>query len=179
MSKRKGWVLMAVLGTTNAFGAGGSADDLRGQVKAYLNSIDTRITAADWKALGPEAAPILREIATSADTLPLRRARAIEGWSAVGEGDSSWLVDLARTEQEQFLVRRSALVASKARLSQAQFVEKFQPLLQEGVDVRMRQEAGRALIAVSPTRGCAAVQRNVATTRQAEGVLKTLLKKCR
>lgn len=177
MSLGRKWALGAVL--VSGLAQGADPAELRGQVNAYLSSIDTPITKAQWKALGPEAAPLLQQIATSSESLPLRRARAIDGWSAVaGAAGSDWLVTLAKSEQEQFVVRRSALRASQARMGAGQFLQTFQPLLTENSDPRIQNEAGQALIARAPTQGCAAVRSTIAAQRQPGESLLALLKRC-
>src|SRR3954467_13546337 len=51
--------------------------DVREQVETFLSTIDTPVTAQQWQALGPAAAPVLMEIASS-QQMPSRRARAVE-----------------------------------------------------------------------------------------------------
>src|SRR5262245_20386943 len=51
---------------------------VREQVDTFLSTIDTPVTAQQWQALGPDAAPVLMEIATTRTHLPTRRARAVE-----------------------------------------------------------------------------------------------------
>src|SRR3954469_8820235 len=61
-----------------------SAEEVRDHVEGYLGSIDTPITANQWKALGPRAVPILERIAMDQHDLPTRRAKAIGGVRARG-----------------------------------------------------------------------------------------------
>ena len=53
-----------------------TAESVKQTVEAYLGSIDTPISDARWKALGPDAGPLLASIAAT-DPLPTRRAKAL------------------------------------------------------------------------------------------------------
>src|SRR5256885_7224780 len=50
---------------------------VREQVETYLSTIDVAVNAPQWQALGPDAAAVLMEIASSDQALPLRRTRAV------------------------------------------------------------------------------------------------------
>ncbi|HZH04278.1 MAG TPA: hypothetical protein VEY30_10860 [Myxococcaceae bacterium] len=138
------------------------SSDLATRVEGYLGVIDTPVTAETWRSLGPDALPILESIASSAEALPGRRARAIKAWGLIaGEESAEWLVALAQEEAQPFPVRRSALLTSRTRLSEVDFLQAYEPVLQKSSNVRLRLVAAEALIQRSPVRGCASV-RNVA-----------------
>jgi hypothetical protein len=84
-------------------------DQIRDQIETYLGAIDTPIGIARWRSLGPRAAPFLEAIAESPKELPTRRAKAVEGLSAVG-GDKAkaLLAQLARTEDESLVALSAA-----------------------------------------------------------------------
>ena len=134
-------------------------DQIRDQIETYLGAIDTPIGIARWRSLGPRAAPFLEAIAESPRELPMRRAKAIEGLSAVG-GDKAkgLLTQLARTEDESLVVRLSS-VRGMGRLERgSQLSAALRPVLEGAKDARVRGLAATALSEQAPTSACAAVK---------------------
>jgi hypothetical protein len=134
-------------------------DEIRDQIETYLGAIDTPIGIARWRSLGPRAAPFLEAIAESPKELPTRRAKAVEGLSAVG-GDKAkgLLAQLARTEDEPLVVRLSS-VRGMGRLERgSQLSAALRPVLEGAKDARVRGQAAAALSERAPASACAAVK---------------------
>lgn len=135
--------------------------DLRAQIESYLGSIDTPIRPQQWAALGPRANPILEEI-VRANGLPTRRARAIDGLTALnGPGAPALFSDIARNEKEPVTVRLAAVrglgrVAPEARVSSM-----LQPLLHEAKDARVRAAAADQLVLRTNGKSCNLVRAQV------------------
>src|SRR5689334_15192837 len=86
--------------------------DVREQVETFLSTIDTPVTAQQWQALGPQATPVLMEIASS-QQLSLRRARAVEALGMRKDAAAADLVGrLAAGVTEPKAVRLAAVRAT-------------------------------------------------------------------
>jgi HEAT repeat protein len=136
-----------------------SDDEIREQIETYLGTIDTPISIARWRSLGPRAAPFLEEIAASPRALPSQRALAIDGLSAVG-GDRAKgvLAQLARGEEEPLIVRLSA-VRGMGRVERGNgLAVALRPVLEGAKDARVRGQAAAALAEHAAKSGCAAVK---------------------
>jgi HEAT repeat protein len=136
-----------------------SDDEIRQQIETYLGTIDTPISIARWRSLGPRAAPFLEEIAASPRALPSQRAQAIDGLSAVG-GDRAKgvLAQLARGEQEPLIVRLSAVRGMGRVESGNGLAAALRPVLEGAKDARVRGQAAAALAEHAAKSGCAAVK---------------------
>jgi HEAT repeat protein len=131
-------------------------DAVKHTVEVYLGSIDTPIPEARWKALGPEASPILASIAAD-DALPSRRAKALHALSIVDAPRAAPLALRDAANAKEPLVVRSAAVRVVARtLPPAEAVAALRPVLASG-DVPLQKRCAEALASVGPE-GCAAVQ---------------------
>lgn len=135
-----------------------SDDQIRAQIDTYLGAIDTPVSIARWRSLGPRAAPFLAEVAASDKELPSRRAKAIDGLSAVGGDQAKGAVArLSRGEREPLVVRLSA-VRGMARLERGQgLTAALRPVLEGAKDARVRAQAAEALAERAPRSACAAV----------------------
>src|SRR5207249_11501496 len=137
-----------------------SDEDLRARIDTFLGSIDTPISAAQWRALGPKAVPMLEEIATDAKKLPTRRARALDGLSLVAhpgdESASSTAARLARSDAEPPIVRMAAVRAAGRLIASARLMAALQPVL-EGSDARLRAVAAETLARRAPDEACDAI----------------------
>lgn len=143
-----------------ALAAPAAADDaLKQTVEMYLNTIDVPISEARWKALGPEAAPLLASIAEG-DALPSRRARALYALSVVDAARAAPLAAADVANPSQPLAVRSAAARAVARtMPAAQAVRVLRPVLSSaGVPLQLR--TAEALASVGPE-GCSAVQGHV------------------
>lgn len=136
-----------------------SDDQIRAQIDTNLGAIDTPVSIARWRSLGPRAAPFLAEIASSATELPSRRAKAVDGLSAVGGAQAEGAVArLSRGEREPLVVRLSA-VRGMARLARgARLSAALRPVLEGAKDARVRAQAAEALAERAPGNACAAVK---------------------
>jgi hypothetical protein len=136
-----------------------SDDEIRERIETMLGNIDTPIRTEQWQALGPRAAPFLEEIASSAKNLPTRRAKALDGLSAVGSDTAPGVMTaLARGEGEPLVVRLSAVrglgrVEKGAKLSAA-----LRPVLEGAKDARVRGLAAETLAQHAQKLSCTAVK---------------------
>jgi hypothetical protein len=129
---------------------------MKQRVEVYLGSIDTPIPEARWKALGPDAGPLLASIATG-DVLPSRRAKALHALSIVDAARAAPLATADAANTKEPLVVRSAAVRAVARtLPPAEAVAVLRPVL-SGADVPLQRRTAEALASVG-AEGCAALQ---------------------
>jgi HEAT repeat protein len=132
---------------------------VRAQVETYLNSVDTPISAEQWRALGPGAAPVLEAIAQDPKRLSTRRARAVSALSIVGSPRASKLVvTIAQREAETAVVRMSALQAAGELLDPAGLMVAVKPVLEKARDARVRAAAAGVLAKRNPKEGCGSVR---------------------
>jgi hypothetical protein len=123
-----------------------SLSPVQEKANAYVHSIDTPISAADWKALGPEGAAFLDQLANDASLLPTRRARAVSGLAfCAGTGARATAQKLANNSSEPLTVRLSALRALPVVMSNNDLVAATQPLLERDPDARIRAAAAEVL----------------------------------
>src|SRR4051812_10044721 len=105
-----------------------SDEDLRAQLEAYLGTIDTPVTPAQWRALGSRATPILEARARDREALPSRRARSLDALTALGA--TAVVVELARAEGEPFVVRQAALRGAARLLRNDRAAAVLRPILE-------------------------------------------------
>ena len=104
-------------------------DRVKQTVEAYLGTIDTPIPDARWKALGPDAGPVLASIATE-DVLPSRRARALHALSLVDAARAAPIATADAANAKEPLVVRSAAVRAVAKtLPASEAVAVLRPVL--------------------------------------------------
>jgi hypothetical protein len=152
--------LMLLLSSSALAAPGAGADQVKQTVEVYLGSIDTPIADARWKALGPEAGPLLASIATD-DVLPSRRAKALHALSIVDAARAAPLATADAANANQPLVVRSAAVRAVARtLPPAQAVAVLRPVL-SAPGAPLQRRAAEALASVGPE-GCAALAAHAA-----------------
>ncbi|HSD19548.1 MAG TPA: HEAT repeat domain-containing protein [Anaeromyxobacter sp.] len=131
---------------------------VREKTLALLGAIDRPIRTETWRALGPEAVPVLAEVAAS-DALPTRRALALEGLAALG-GDRAESLhrSLAADAKEPRTVRRAA-VRGLGRLVGADRVDAaLRPVLERDPDRAVRATAADVLSRRSPAASCTAIR---------------------
>ena len=136
-------------------------DEIRSQVRAYLGTIDTPVGLDAWKALGPRAEPILLEVIGS-QALPTRRAKAVDGLTAVGTTHLDLLSALASNESEAFVVRYAAVRGLGYLLPEAQMIAKLSPVLQGAKDERVRAVTALVMAKHAPAASCPLVRAQVA-----------------
>lgn len=134
-------------------------DQIREQIETNLGTIDTPITLARWRSLGPRAAPFLEEIAISGKNLPTRRASAIDGLSAVGSEQAPALLTRLSRDEEQPLIVRLTAVRGLGRVEKGgRLIAALRPVLESAKDSRVRGLAADILARRAPSAGCAAVK---------------------
>ncbi len=154
-----------------------SPEQIRARINGYLGSIDTAISASRWRALGPQAAPVLEEIARS-QALPTRRAKALEGLSAVGgPGAAELVTKLAQSEDEPQIVRLAAVRGAGRLMPTGRLWTLLRPVLENSRDLQLR--AGAAEVLAHHGR-CGAVKAQAAREKDEEReAFGRALEKCR
>jgi HEAT repeat protein len=136
-----------------------SEQEVREQLEVYLGSIDTPISLERWRALGAQAAPILEEIATSTSYLPTRRARALEGLSAVGGPEvATRMLQIAQSDEQPAVVRMSAMRGVGRLMTPRKLVPALRPVLEKSPDVQIRAAAAEVLARHAPQKACGLVR---------------------
>jgi hypothetical protein len=139
--------------------AAGSEADVRAQVHALLGSFRS-VTVAQWRALGPDAAPVLEAVARDGAALPTRRARALAALGVIRPLSAEPLIRQLASDSTAPSVLRTAAVDAAPGVLGPGAVALLTPLLRDG-DAMVRVRSAEAL-ATSGTAGCQAV---VAETR--------------
>jgi HEAT repeat protein len=157
-----------------------SADEVRQHVEGYLGSIDTPITANQWKALGPRAVPMLERIATNQNELPTRRAKAIGGLAALGDTRGPALFKRIASQDSEAINVRFAAVRGLAQVTPpAQAVTNLKPILQGAKDSRVRALAAEQIAVRSRGKSCDLVKAQLdRETNDARGHYGRAMKQC-
>jgi len=157
-----------------------SADEVRDRVEGYLGSIDTPITANQWKTLGPRAVPMLERIAMDHNELPTRRARAIDGLTALGDTRAPALFKrIASQDSEKINVRFAAVRGLAQVTPPAQAVTNLKPILQGAKDSRVRALAAEQIALRSRGKSCDLVKAQLdRETDDARGHYGRAMKQC-
>jgi len=128
---------------------------LRGRVEGLLGSYRA-VSAAQWRALGPEAGPVLASIVTDSTVLPTFRARALAALGVVDPASAGPHVRRLLADASAPLALRSAAVgAAPSVLGEQAALPLLQPLL-VGDDPTLTAVSARSL-ARAGTAGCAMV----------------------
>ena len=136
-----------------------SAAEVASRVRAYLGAIDTPIPAERWRALGPRAVAPLEAVVRDLDALPSRRAKAVEALSVLGGARAKHLVlETARSENEPFGVRASALRGASRLLAPADLVKQLRPVMEGAHDPTVRATAAEVLARHAARSSCQAVR---------------------
>ena len=139
--------------------------ELRERVEAYLGAIDRPVGAARWRALGPQAAPILEAVIADEKQFPSRRAKAVDGLVAAAPDRAATMVGkLARDERQPPVVRVAAMHGAGQVLPPAKAVSELRPVLRGAKSTGMRAQAAEIL--ARKQGGCAEVRGQV--VREAE-----------
>jgi HEAT repeat protein len=157
-----------------------SDDEVAERVDAYLGTIDTPITADEWRALGPRAVDRLASIAVDTDSLSTRRAKAVGALSVLGGARARQVVrDTVRSEDAPFAVRASAIRGLAQLLGPQALAKELQPVLHGARETPIRATAAEVLAGHAGTTGCSAVKTQVAREPpQARAQFSRALKKC-
>ncbi|HYZ90657.1 MAG TPA: hypothetical protein VE620_15280 [Myxococcales bacterium] len=137
-----------------------SDQEVQERVETLMGTIDTRISADEWRALGPRGAALLEQIAQDPKALPSRRMRAVAGVSAIGAPSSSTvLLGLAKSEQAPVAVRLAAVHGAAKVVPAPQLGAALKPVLEGAKDALVRGEAAEIL---SQHGGCGLVRAQAA-----------------
>lgn len=128
------------------------------QAQALLGTIDTPVSSAQWRALGPRAEPFLAALLDDESELPTRRARAVDGLVAVGGAHTrARFARLAEGDGQPIVVRLAALRGLGAIASPAELPAVLGALLAKAPDSRIRAAAGEVL-ALKAKGACPAIE---------------------
>jgi HEAT repeat protein len=156
-----------------------SDEQVASQVEAYLGSIDTPVSAGRWRALGPRAVAPLAEVVHDANALPSRRAKAVEALSAVGGARSREIVlEVARSEEEPFGVRASALRGAGRMLGTKELVRELRPVMERAHEAPTRATAAEVLARHAPRSSCQAVRAQANREARAVRMYARALERC-
>jgi hypothetical protein len=137
-----------------------SDEEIARRANAFLGSIDTPITAEQWRALGPRAAAVLEPIIEDQNAMPSRRAKAVDGLVSAAPARAAQLVGkLARDEAQPLVVRVAALHGARSVLPSSKLVAELKPVLDQASDAGLRGVAAEVLSHAKG--GCAAVRARV------------------
>ncbi len=138
-------------------------DPLRDRVEALLGAIDRPVDPAEWRALGPDAVPVLEEIAAAPRARPSKRARAVEGLAAIG-GPRAEAVVLAALHDKglPWPVRVAAARGAGGLLDPSRLTAEVRPALDEDPEPRVRAVAAEVLARLAPAQSCPAVRARAA-----------------
>jgi hypothetical protein len=133
--------------------------NVRDEVRSLLGAIHDPVPAETWRELGPDAIPILLELATSPSELPFRRARAVEALSLVGGDDATaTTLRLARETGGAWDVRASAVRGLGRLLPRERLVAELKPVLERDPHEDVRDVAATVLARKAGPSGCDAVR---------------------
>jgi hypothetical protein len=131
--------------------------ELRERVDTYLGTIDRPISQESWKALGPQAAPILEEVISDSSQFPSRRAKAVDGLVGAAPDRAALLVGkLARDEKQPTVVRVAAMHGAARMFSSSRAIGELRPVLHSARSLGLRAEA--ADVVSRKQGGCAEVR---------------------
>jgi hypothetical protein len=146
-----GILVAALLGGT---AQSASETDLGARVDALLGAYRA-VTASEWRALGPEAAPALERVARDRTALPTRRARALAALGAVRPAAADPLIrELVASDTAPAVLRCAAVDAAPSVLGPSA-PDVLLPLLRDQ-EMLVRMRSAQVLAASGPD-GCRAV----------------------
>lgn len=147
-----------------------SEPELRERVDGLLGAYRA-VSVAEWRALGPEAAPVLERMARDPAALPTRRARALAALGAVRQSVAGSLIrELAADRSAPDVLRCAAVDAAPSVLGPAA-TELLAPLLRD-LDPVVRLRSAQAL-AGSGAAGCHAVAAQARTLAASDAIART------
>jgi hypothetical protein len=129
--------------------------EVRGRVEALLGAIDRPVRAAQWKALGPAALPVLAEVAAGDDRMPSMRSMALGALASVDPGRAETLARaLADADDAPHTVRETAVRVLGRLLSPAHLRAALAPVLRAAPDPALRAVAAETLARHAPGMAC-------------------------
>ena len=123
-----GLCLLATLLPGGAAWSAPADPELRARVEGLLGAYRA-VTVAEWRAVGPDAAPVLEAVAADAQALPTRRARALAALGLVRPTAAGPLVRRLASDVTAPVVLRSAAVEVAAGVLGADAQGVLVPLL--------------------------------------------------
>ena len=154
MSARLTGVAFLLAGALGGSALAASEPDVRARVDALLGAYRT-VTADQWRALGPEAAPLLEGVARDPSALPTRRARALAALGVVQPAAAGPLIRQLVAEGTAPVVLRCAAVDVAPGVLGSGTPDVLVPLLRDP-EALVRLRSARVL-AASGASGCRAV----------------------
>lgn len=152
-------------------------DELRARIDGYLGVIDVPIPVAQWRALGPAAAPLLEQIIADPKAFPSRRAKAVDGLSsAAPERAAALLPQLLQGEAQPIVVRVAALHGAARVLPAPKLLAALKPVLETAKEPGLRRSAAELLARHGKAAGCRAVRAQAA--REESGAFEQALERC-
>jgi hypothetical protein len=135
---------------------------LRAQVNDLLGAIDRPVSAESWRALGPDAVPILSGIASAPDVRPSKRASAVAALAILGGPEAERVHRaLARDPAAPWNVRMYAVRGMPRVVASGRVATEVRPVLAADADARVRAAAAEVLVRDAPG-GCAVVRDHLA-----------------
>ncbi len=131
-----------------------SSQDVSAQVNALLGAHENMANPAQWRSLGDAAIPVLESVVADYNSLPTRRARALDGLAALSSG-SATMQQVANSDWEPLVVRMSAVRGLGQVLPESDLIPALTPLLNDAQS-QMRGATAQALS--NTPAGCAAVK---------------------
>lgn len=154
-----------------------SPEELRAQIETYLGVIDVPIPVSQWRALGPEAGPVLEQIIGDAQVFPSRRAKAVDGLVAAAPDRAALLTpQLAQSATQPVAVRMAALHGAARVLPAARLLAALKPVMESAREPGLRRSAAELLARHGRSAGCRAVRAQA--TREEQGAFDTALERC-
>jgi HEAT repeat protein len=171
VSVRLAWLgVMAALVLGGNAGAAPTDPELRSRVEGLLGSYRT-VTVAEWRAVGPEAAPVLEAVARDPRALPTRRARALAALGVVRSDAAAPLIRELVLDAVVAPVVRSAAIDAAPGVLGADAPHLLIPLLRDPAP-RVRLHSAQAL-ASTGLAGCRAVLAEARTRPASDPVART------
>lgn len=169
-ARSRGRALLAALVLAGAVRAAPGDDDTRRRAEGLLGSFRP-VTVAEWRALGPAAAPVLEAVARDATALPTRRARALAALGVVQPGAAAPLVRRLAADPSASPLLRSAAVDAAPGVLGPDAVAFLAPLLRDA-DLVVRRRSAEALAAAGSA-GCQVVLREARARPSSDAVAST------
>jgi HEAT repeat protein len=163
-------LLGAALALSSPVHAAPSDAGARARVDGLLGSYRP-VTVAEWRALGPAAAPPLEAVARNATALPTRRARALAALGVVRPEAAAPLVRQLASDRNAPPLLRSAAIDAAPGVLGSETVVFLTPFLRDP-DVVVRLRSAEALAASGPA-GCRAVLAEVKARSDSSALAKT------
>lgn len=133
--------------------------EVRARVERYLGAIDTRVTSAQWRALGDRAVPALAEAVDDSGARPSRRAAAVGALGAIGGTQAKAIVTrVAQDDAQPFPVRSAALRSAPGLLDAATLAKTVLPVVKGARTAAVRAVAAEVAARAAPDTSCSAVR---------------------